>query len=151
KKLALKSGFCWRSYSAHRETFKRLHDGALGEIRAFYSTYNTGPNGTHARKPEWSDVEFQLRNWQHFTWLAGDHIVEQAIHSLDKQSWLFHDRPPKSVVASGGRAIPGPAERGNQWDHFAATFDYGDGVKAFHMSRQWEGCAGENHDYFYGE
>jgi hypothetical protein len=31
------------------------------------------------RKPEWSDLEWQLRNWLHHTWLSGDHIVEQAI------------------------------------------------------------------------
>ena len=151
KKLALKSGFCWRSYAPHLETYRRLHDGAIGAIRAFYSTYNTSPVGTHPRKKGWSDLEFQIRDWQHFVWLSGDHVVEQAIHSLDKQAWLFHDEPPKSVVAVGGRAVPSAEERGNVWDHFGATFDYGDGVKAFHMCRQWDGCAGENHDYYYGE
>lgn len=150
KKLVLVSGLCWRYNDRHRELFRRVHDGAIGEVRAFYSTYNGVPNATVARTAAMSDMEMQIRNWYHFPWLSGDHIVEQAVHSLDKMAWTFKDEPPKNVVAIGGRSVPGPAERGNGFDHFGATFDYGDGVKAFHMARQWAACATENHDYFYG-
>ena len=150
KKLSLVSGLCWRYSAPHREIFQRVHDGAIGDVRAFYSTYNGGPNGTVARTAAMSDMEMQIRNWYHFTWLSGDHVVEQAVHSLDKMAWCFKDEPPKNCVAIGGRSVPGPAERGNGYDHFGATFDYGDGVKAFHMARQWAGCPTENHDYFYG-
>ena len=150
KKLVLVSGLCWRYNVRHRELFQRIHDGAIGEVRAFYSTYNGSPNATVARKDSMSDMEMQIRNWYHFPWLSGDHVVEQAVHSLDKMAWTFKDEPPKNVVAIGGRSVPGPAERGNGFDHFGATFDYGNGVKAFHMARQWAACATENHDYFYG-
>jgi myo-inositol 2-dehydrogenase / D-chiro-inositol 1-dehydrogenase len=150
KKVSLVSGLCWRYSAPHREIYQRIHDGAIGDIRSFYSTYNGSPNGTVARTAAMSDMEMQIRNWYHFTWLSGDHVVEQAVHSLDKMAWCFQDRTPLNVVAVGGRAVSGPAERGNGFDHFGATFDYGDGVKAFHMARQWAGCATENHDYFYG-
>jgi myo-inositol 2-dehydrogenase/D-chiro-inositol 1-dehydrogenase len=150
KKLTLVSGLCWRYSVRHREIYQRILDGAIGDVRAFYSTYNGTPNGTAPRKPGMSDMEMQIRNWYHFVWLGGDHVVEQAVHSLDKMAWTFRDEPPKSVVAIGGRQVPGPAERGNVYDHFSATFDYGEGVKGFHMARQWSGCATENHDYFYG-
>src|SRR5689334_22140013 len=39
KNLALVAGFCWRYDTARREFFKRLHDGAIGEVRAMYHTY----------------------------------------------------------------------------------------------------------------
>ena len=52
------------------------------------------------REQGWSDMEFQVRNWQHFTWLSGDQMVEQAVHSVDKMNWCFRNEPPKSAVAS---------------------------------------------------
>ncbi len=151
KRLALVSGFCWRYSTRHREFYARLKDGAAGAVRAVYSTYNTSPLGTHARRPEWSELEFQLRNWQHMIWLSGDHIVEQAVHSIDKQSWLLGDRPPLAVTAVGGRQARSGEESGNVYDHFSATFDYGDGVKAFHMCRQIANCSNDNSDYIMGE
>jgi predicted dehydrogenase len=150
KKLSLVSGLCWRYNDRHREFFRRIHDGAVGDLRAFYSTYNGAPNGIVPRKPGMSDMEMQVRNWYHFPWLSGDHVVEQAIHSIDKMAWCFRDEPPVSVVAIGGRSVPGPEERGYGYDHFSATFDYGNGVKGFHMARQWAACPSENHDYVYG-
>ena len=39
-------------------------------------------------------MEYQIRNWLYFTWLSGDHINEQAIHSLDKTGWLQGDVHP---------------------------------------------------------
>jgi len=149
-KLSLVSGLCWRYSAPHRAIYERIHDGAIGDVRAFYSTYNGTPNATVPRTPSMSDMEMQIRNWYHFPWLSGDHVVEQAVHSLDKMAWCFRDAPPKNVVAIGGRSVPGPEERGYGYDHFGATFDYGDGVKAFHMARQWSACPTENHDYFYG-
>ncbi len=151
KKLSLVCGFCWRYSVRHREMWKRLHEGALGKIVSFYSTYNTSPLGVHKRDPKWSEMEFQLRNWQHFTWLSGDHIMEQAIHSLDKMAWTFKDEPPQSCTAIGGRQAREGEERGNVWDHFGVTFDYAGGAKGFHMSRQIDGCSNDNSDWVWGE
>ncbi len=151
KGLSLTSGFCWRYNVRHQALFERIHDGAIGKLNAFYSTYNGTPIGTHARQEGWSDTEWQLRNWHHFLWLGGDHVVEQAVHSLDKQAWAFRDVPPISVTAGGGRQARSGPESGNIFDHFNATFEYADGAKAFHMSRQMANCSNENHDYFYGE
>ena len=49
-------------------------------------------------------MEFQIRNWQHFTWLGGDHIAEQAVHSLDKMLWAMNGELPVRATAVGGRA-----------------------------------------------
>jgi predicted dehydrogenase len=149
-KLNLMSGFCWRRKSGHRETYKRIHDGAIGDVRAIYSTYLAAPNGTRSREAKWSDMEYQMRNWYHHLWLSGDHVVEQAVHSLDKMAWTMKDEPPLSVVATGGRQTREGPDAGNIWDHFNATFEYKDGVKGFHSSRQWAGCYGDNNDWVIG-
>ena len=53
-----------------------------------------------------SDIEWQVRNWYNFSWVGGDSIVEQAVHSVDKVAWAMYDKPPISCVAVGGRQIP---------------------------------------------
>jgi predicted dehydrogenase len=148
--LSLVSGFCWRYNVRHRELYRRIREGALGELRAIDSTYNASPLGTRQRRPEWSDMEFQLRNWQHFNWLAGDHVVEQAVHSLDKMGWAMGDEPPLRVTAVGGRQAREGAETGDIYDHFAAHFEYTGGVRGFHMSRQIARCSNDNSDRIYG-
>src|SRR5262249_318444 len=84
KNIAVVSGLCWRYPHGKRETMKRVHDGAVGDIVALHTNYNVHGLWHKNRMPSMSDMEWQLRNWLYFTWLSGDHIVEQHIHSLDK-------------------------------------------------------------------
>jgi predicted dehydrogenase len=41
KNLAVVSGLCWRYHHGKRETMKRVHEGAIGDIVAMQCTYNT--------------------------------------------------------------------------------------------------------------
>jgi hypothetical protein len=84
KKLALTSGFCWRYNPAERQIMQRIHDGQIGTPMALQNTYNTGSLWVKPRQTGWSEMTYQMRNWYYFTWLSGDHLVEQAVHSLDK-------------------------------------------------------------------
>src|SRR5690606_1599973 len=77
KNLALVAGFCWRYHLPKRETFNRVLNGQIGNVLASESTYNTGELWYKERKPEWTDFEYQLRNWLYYNWLSGDHIIEQ--------------------------------------------------------------------------
>ena len=156
KNLALVDGFVWRWTKANREAYEKIHAGAIGDIRAIYSSYYTG---SVDRYPKWNrqntktDLEWQLRRWYYFTWLSGDHIVEQAIHSIDKMLWTMKDEAPASVVCSGGRqARPGEpgGEYGNIFDHFAAEFRWENGVKGYHFSRQIGRCFNGNTDEVVG-
>ncbi len=110
KKLSLVSGLCYRYDLPKRELVKRIHDGAIGDIQTMEVNYNTGTLWHHDRKPEWSDMEYQLRNWLYFTWLSGDFNVEQHIHSLDKAAWVMKDEPPlrPSAWADGKSASKRP-------------------------------------------
>jgi len=103
KGLAVVSGLCWRYDQGDRETMKRIQDGAIGEIMTIHSAYNAGTLWHRGDKPEWSRMEYQIRNWLYYTWLSGDHIVEQAVHSLDKCAWLMGDASPVRATGMGGR------------------------------------------------
>ena len=143
KNLSLVSGFCWRSHFPKRETFEKVHNGAVGDIHTIYSTYNTGPvKPDTVRKDGWTDMETQVRNWYQFTWLSGDHIVEQAVHSLDMMSWAMRDVAPVRVSGNGGRQAR-TSSLGNIYDHFAIVYEYENGVRGFHHCRQTTGCSND--------
>jgi len=156
KNLALVDGFVWRWTKANREAYEKLHSGAIGDIRTIYSSYYTG---SVDRYPKWNrqntktDLEWQIRRWYYFTWLSGDHIVEQAVHSIDKMLWAMKDEAPESCVCVGGRqARPGEpgGEYGNIYDHFGAEFRWASGVKGYHFCRQIGRCYNANTDEVIG-
>jgi myo-inositol 2-dehydrogenase/D-chiro-inositol 1-dehydrogenase len=152
KNLSLVAGFCWRYSNYIQATFEQVRNGAIGDILAYYATYYTNPvkpmPPSSERPAGMSDVEWQVKNWYNFSWLCGDSVVEQAVHSVDKIAWAMGDKPPVSCVAVGGRQIP--AEDGNIYDHFEVNYVYPNGVRAFLASRQIENCYNENSDYIIG-
>jgi myo-inositol 2-dehydrogenase/D-chiro-inositol 1-dehydrogenase len=152
KNVSLVAGFCWRYNDMIQQTFKQVHDGAIGRLIAYYATYYTNPvkpmPPASSRPAGMSDVEWQIRNWYNFVWLCGDSLVEQAVHSVDKIAWAMNDEPPVSCVAVGGRAVP--AEGGNIFDHFEVNYLYPNGVRAIMANRQAENCYNENSDYLLG-
>ena len=72
----------------YNETIKRVHDGAIGDVVALRVYWNGSGVWVRARKPEQTEMEYQMRNWYYFNWLCGDHIVEQHIHNLDVGNWV---------------------------------------------------------------
>ncbi|MBI2826524.1 MAG: Gfo/Idh/MocA family oxidoreductase [Planctomycetia bacterium] len=150
KGLSIVSGLCYRYENAKRETIKRVHDGAVGDVVALHVSYNTNFLWMHPRKETWSDMEWQLRNWLYFAWLSGDHIVEQHVHSLDKAAWAMHDEPPVRASGMGGRQVRTGPEFGHIFDHHAVVFEYANGVKLFSFCRQQDGAARDVSDYVMG-
>lgn len=148
----LVAGFCWRYDRPRVEFYRRILDGAIGDIRAVHATYYTGPvkpmPAPEKRPAGMGDLEWQARNWYNFVWLSGDGYVEQAIHSVDKVAWVMRDVPPLWAVGNGGRTIPN--NEGNIYDHMDVTYEYAGGVKAFLGQRQITGCFSENSDYIWG-
>ncbi len=152
KGLSLVAGFCWRYDYARRAFYEQIHNGAIGELRAVYATYLTGPVKPmlppDKRPAGMSDVEWQLRNWYNFVWLSGDGLVEQACHSVDKIAWAFNGVLPVKAVGNGGRQFPN--HEGNIFDHIDVFYEFPNGARAFMAQRQIVGCYGENSDYLMG-
>jgi myo-inositol 2-dehydrogenase / D-chiro-inositol 1-dehydrogenase len=150
KDLCIVSGLCWRYDYPKRAIMQKVFDGAIGDIRAIHTNYLTSFLWHVGRKAEWSEMEYQLRNWLYFTWLSGDHNVEQHIHSLDKAAWAMHDEPPVSAVGVGGRQVRTGEQWGNIYDHHAVTYEYANGVKVFAYCRQMDGCHMDVSDHIIG-
>jgi hypothetical protein len=132
-----------------QQGFARVHDGAIGDILAMEVNYFGGTLGYNGRNPNWNDMEWQIRNWQSFVWLSGDHNVEQHVHSLDKAAWAMHDEPPLKCSGMGGRELRDP-NIGNCYDHFEVTYEYAGGQKLYARCRQMDGCFGDISDYLIG-
>ncbi len=150
KDLSIVSGLCWRYDLGVRETMKRIKDGAIGDVVAVQENYLTGTLWHRGRDEKWSEMEYQMRNWLYFTWLSGDHIVEQHIHSLDKSLWLMDDEPPVRCFGLGGRQVRTGAEWGHAYDHFAVCYEWASGQKTFAYTRQMKGCYNNVEDYVLG-
>jgi predicted dehydrogenase len=140
KGLAIVAGTQRRHDAAYRAAMERIHGGAIGELRGGQMYWNQGGLWMHPRKPEWSDVEWQVRNWLYFTWLSGDHIVEQHIHNLDVANWALRAHPVKAVGVGGRQWRTDPAY-GHIYDHFAVDFEYPSGAHVLSMCRQIDGTA----------
>lgn len=152
KGLCVQPGFTWRYSHARREFYKRIHAGSIGDIRAIYATYLTGPvkpmPAPDQRPAGMSDLEWQIRNWYNFVWTCGDGLVEQAVHSVDKVMWGMQDVPPLKCTAVGGRQIPN--YEGNIYDHISVNYEWADGSRAFMAQRQTSNCHGETTDFIMG-
>jgi len=140
KGLAIVAGTQRRHQARYLELMKRIHEGAIGELVGGQCYWNQGDLWVKPREPNMSEMEWQCRNWLYFTWLSGDHIVEQHVHNIDAVNWAFQALPVKIMGMGGRQARTGP-EYGNIFDHFAIEYEYPNGVRVMSMCRQTEGAA----------
>jgi len=140
KGLAVVSGTQRRHQQRYLELMKRINNGEIGEIVGGQCYWNQGDLWVVKKTPQMTDMEWQCRNWLYFTWLSGDHIVEQHVHNIDVMYWAFGALPVK-VTGMGGRQQRTAPEYGNIFDHFAVEFEYPNGVRVMSMCRQIPGCA----------
>jgi predicted dehydrogenase len=140
KRLGIAAGTQRRHMRSYQETIQRIQDGAIGEIVYAKCYWNGGEIWVVHRQPGWSDMEWQLRNWNYFTWLSGDHIVEQHVHNLDIMNWAIGTHPVRAVSGLGGRQVRTGDEHGHIFDHFAVEFAYPGGISMFSQCRQINGC-----------
>ena len=139
KGLGVLAGTQRRHEASWIEAIGRIQDGAIGEISACRTYFNSGRVWVIERQPGWSDLEWQIRNWVHMTWLSGDHIVEQHLHSLDAANWVLGAHPV-SARGMGGRQVHASELYGNVYDHFAVEYEYPGGLRMYSQCRQMESC-----------
>src|SRR5262249_45412828 len=140
KGLGIGAGTQRRHAPNYRETIQRIHDGAIGEITYAKAYWNGGEIWVIDREPGWSDMEWQIRNWNYFTWLSGDHYVEQHVHNLDVMNWVIGAHPIKAVSGLGGRQSRLGERHGQIFDHFAVDVEYPGGITVFSQARQINNC-----------
>jgi len=149
KKLGVGVGLQRRHQKSYLESMKRIHGGQIGEITSGRVFWNMGSLWTKPRQAGWSDLEWQMRNWLYFTWLSGDHIVEQHIHNIDIAQWAI-GKPAVAAVAVGGRQQRTDAAYGHIFDHFAVDYEYPNEAHVLSMCRQIPGCANDVSEHVQG-
>jgi predicted dehydrogenase len=140
-KQSVVSGTQRRHEKCYLEAMERLHRGDIGKLVAGRCYWNMGGLWNVSPEGSRSDMENQIRNWLYFTWLSGDHIVEQHVHNLDVINWAFQSTPEK-VFGVGGRQARTGEDYGHIFDHFGLEYGYPDDRFAFSMCRQQVGTDG---------
>ena len=137
KKLNVVAGTQRRHQKPYLSLIEKIHEGAIGDIVSAscywigdYDYYTPVP-----RDPSWSDMEYQLRNWNYYTWISGDHIVEQHVHNIDVINWVLKTHPIRAIGMGGRQQRTGP-EFGHIYDHFFVEFEYPGGIRVTSACRQ---------------
>jgi predicted dehydrogenase len=149
KNLAVVAGTQRRHQAGYIQSVKFIQDGGMGDVLAGRVFWNQNNIWAHKRESSWNDMEYEIRNWYHFTWLCGGCIVEQHVHNLDVALWVYGAHPV-SCVGMGGREINKAPEFGESFDHFAVDYAFADGRHLQSMCRQIDGCASDVSEYFVG-
>ncbi len=148
KGLTIVAGTQMRRARHIMAVMERIHNGDIGEILGG-QCIRCGDGMLEwrrrekQRKPGWSDMEWQIRRWLFVTWLSGDFIVEMHVHNLDLLNWALQSTPDQ-CMAMGGRQVRTAPEYGNVFDHFAAEYEYPNGVRIEYMGSQIDGTSTRN-------
>lgn len=135
-RLSIVAGTQRRYEAAYLASMQKIHDGDLGQITSMRVYWNGTPLWSRERTSQMTELEWQMRNWYYFTWLCGDHIVEQHVHNLDVANWALGNSHPTRCVGLGGRQVRVQPIYGHIYDHFAVDYEYPNNVRVMSMCRQ---------------
>ena len=135
--LSITTGTQRRHKRDYVANWQQVQQGLIGELTGGNVWWNGGKLWHVDNDPSWSEMEWMVRNWVNWTWLSGDHIVEQHVHNLDVANWFFGKHPVKAVgFGSRLRRITG-----DQYDNFSIDYTFENGMHIHSMCRQINGCA----------
>lgn len=144
--LCVVTGTQRRHQRSYVESFKQIQSGLIGEIVSANVYWNQSMLWYRERKPEWTDMEFMVRDWVNWKWLSGDHIVEQHVHNLDVVTWFLGKKPVRAV----GFGAKQRRLSGDQYDMFSVDFEYEGGIHVHSMCRQIDGCVNNVSEHIQG-
>jgi predicted dehydrogenase len=136
----------WRHSKARQEVIGRIHDGAIGQVHTLRIYRVHGPVVCPRRPPDQSELVFQLRHPNSFTWVSSGFFIDWHCHNVDVACWT-KDAWPVAAQAMGGRCYE---QAGNQFDHYTVEYTFADGTKLFAFSRHMSGCWETYADYAHG-
>ena len=135
--LSIATGTQRRHKRDYVANWQQVQQGLIGDLTGGNVWWNGGKLWHVDNDPSWSEMEWMIRNWVNWTWLSGDHIVEQHVHNLDVANWFFGNHPVKAVgMGSRLRRVTG-----DQYDNFSIDYTFENGMHIHSMCRQINGCA----------
>lgn len=151
KNLNVCVGFQRRYDPTYIDMMQRLHGGEIGDLLFGRVYWNGTSRPGFPRLPGESEMHYQIRNWYFFTWMSGDHILEQHCHNLDVANWAVQGKMPLRAVGQGGRAVRNKRENGTIFDHHTVEFEYEGGYRLLSQCCQIGGkCARSVSEHFHG-
>jgi myo-inositol 2-dehydrogenase / D-chiro-inositol 1-dehydrogenase len=152
KGLKVGVGFQRRHTPEFIDTVAKIHDGALGKLILLQAYWNGSGIWNRARRPEMTEMEYQVNNWYHFAWLSGDNITEQHIHNLDVCNWVMDDHPVEANGMGGctARYTGEWKGTGQIFDHHFVEFTYKSGAKLYSQCRHMANTWGQEGQHVYG-
>ncbi|MDR2385922.1 MAG: Gfo/Idh/MocA family oxidoreductase [Tannerella sp.] len=139
KGLTIQTGAQRHHERAYVEGYRRVRDGMIGRITSAVVKWNQGVMNYRKRRPEWTDMEYMLRDFFSWNWLCGDHVIDQLVHNIDVFTWFSHLKPV-SVVGMGSQL---QRRTGDIFDNFCLDIEYEGGVRVNAQARQIEGCSND--------
>ncbi len=149
KKLNVIVGLQRHYQKSYMEVEKRLRKGEIGDIISGQVYWNSAGVWVRPRQYQQTELEYQMRNWYYFTWICGDHILEQHIHNIDVANW-FIGATPVSAQGMGGREVRKGKDHGHIFDHHFVEFVYPDGQVIASQCRHQPGCLNRVEEVFQG-
>jgi len=135
--LSIVTGTQRRHQRDYVATWQQVQQGIIGELTGGDVWWNGGKLWHRDKNPDWTEMEWMIRDWVNWTWLSGDHIVEQHVHNLDVANWFTGKHPVKAVgMGSRLRRVTG-----DQYDNFSVDYTFENGTHIHSMCRQINGCA----------
>jgi len=149
KKLNVVVGLQRHYQLSYKETYKRLQEGEIGKILSGQVYWDSAGVWVRPRQEDWTEMEYQMRNWYYFNWLCGDHILEQHIHNIDVANWFIGEYPT-SAQGMGGREVRNGKDHGEIFDHHFVEFVYPGGAVISSQCRHQKGCMSRVSESFQG-
>ena len=149
KKLNVVVGLQRHYQDKYITLYNKVVNGDIGKIVSGQVYWNDGGVWVKKRKSSQSELEYQMRNWYYFTWLCGDHILEQHIHNIDVANWFVGDYPI-SAQGMGGREVRNGIDHGQIFDHHFVEFTYANGAVISSQCRHQTGTASRVDEVFQG-
>ena len=134
--LSIVSGTVKRWWKNVLETYCRVANGEIGEITGASIIRNQNSLWYRNKVPEWTNMEYLIRNWRNYCWLSGDDILEVFVHELDLMNW-FTGKLPVKAIGYGGRQ---QRLMGDLYDFFSIEYIYDNGMHTHCGTRYINGC-----------
>ena len=149
KKLNVVVGLQRHYENKYINLHNKVKSGDIGKIVSGQVYWNDGGVWTNKRKPNQTELEYQMRNWYYFTWICGDHILEQHIHNIDVANWFIGEYP-LYAQGMGGREVRNGKEHGQIFDHHFVEFHYPSGAVVSSQCRHQKGTETRVDEVFQG-
>jgi predicted dehydrogenase len=144
--LCVVTGTQRRHQWSYNNVKARIDAGMIGDIVATNVYWNQNQLWYKENQSGWTEMEWMIRDWVNWTWLSGDHIVEQHVHNIDVSNW-FVGAPPVEAVGMGSRLR---RKTGDCYDNFSVDFVYDKKIHMNSMCRQINDCANSVSEYLRG-